>query len=167
MAIAQRIPGIDVEEFLRRQVKAVEKYSSIGKLDNISKENLKALDKLKKAGKNLTVLTSRTFPEIKHFLHKNHPLASRVEEIYHAGKSKYHKPDPRVFDQVLIDFKTRPEEAVYIGDAVVDAIASKSAGLSFVAVLESGLFSKKDFKDFRVDFFVNKFYDIVPFILAD
>ena len=165
--IAERIPGIDVDEFIRRHEKTVSKYFANGNLDAICSENLTALDKLKKAGRRLAILTSRSFSEIRHLLRKSHPLSSRVEKFYYIDNSEYLKPDPRAFGQILKHFKAEPEESIYVGDAVSDAAAARGAGLSFIAILESGLRTKKDFNKVKVDLFVKKFKDIVPFILQN
>ena len=125
------------------------------------------MDKLKKAGRRLAILTSRSFSEIRHLLRKSHPLSSRVEKFYYIDNSEYLKPDPRAFGQILKHFKAKPEESIYVGDAVSDAAAARGAGLSFIAILESGLRTKKDFNKVKVDLFVKKFKDIVPFILQN
>jgi phosphoglycolate phosphatase len=164
-AIAERIPGINVDEFIKRQEKVVADYSKNGKLDAITEINLKTLDELKKNGKKIAILTSRSLPEVRHLLHKAHPLNNRIEKIYHKDNSKYLKPDSRVFDQILHHFNVRPEECVYVGDNISDAIASKGAGLYFIAVLENGLLTKEDFKDKRVDFFADNFSNIADYIL--
>jgi phosphoglycolate phosphatase len=166
-AIVERVPGVDIREFMERVEKVMEEYSKEGKQDPITKENLHALDTLRKAGKKIAILTSRSFPEVRHLLHEAHPLSNRVEAFYHKDNSEYVKPDPRVFTQSLSHFKVLPEETVYVGDSVSDAIAAKGAGLYFISVLESELSTKEDFKGQEVDFFAQKFTDILPYILQD
>jgi len=164
-AIKDRIPGIDVTKFMEKLDRVVANYSSNGQLDSISEKNLKALDKLKNEGKKIAILTNRSLAEVRHFLQTTHPLYNRVEIIYHSDNSKFLKPDPRVFDQILTRFKTRPKECVYVGDVINDVIVAKKAGLHFIATLESGLRTKKDFEGQDVDYFANKFTDIVGYIL--
>ncbi|MEI6238667.1 MAG: HAD-IA family hydrolase [bacterium] len=165
VAIQERIPGVDQKEFMNRIGKAIEMNVKNGKMDSIPTHNYKALDLVKKSGKRLAVLTSRTFGEMRHLLELKHPINDKIEKIYHKDNSKFIKPDPRAFDQILHDFNVSPAEAVYIGDAVTDAIASKEAGLHFVAVLESGLRSKKEFEDKKVDFFAPTFVDAISYVL--
>ena len=62
-------------------------------------------------------------------------------------------------------FNVKPIEVVYVGDSLGDANAAKKAGMHFIAVLESGIRTKNDFKQFPVDFFANKFTDILKYIL--
>lgn len=150
---------------MKRIGKIMEEYAKDGKQDPITNGNLQVLDILKESGKKIAILTSRSFPEVKHLLHESHPLRTTVEAFYHKDNSTYIKPDPRVFDQILSHFHVLPIETVYVGDAISDAVAAKGAGLHFIAVLESGLRMKKDFDGQQVDFFAGTFPDIVPYIL--
>jgi phosphoglycolate phosphatase-like HAD superfamily hydrolase len=101
---------------------------------------------------------------VRHLLNNGHPIKSRIDAIYHEGNSQYLKPDYRVFNKLLYQFDLMPEECVYVGDAVTDAVAANGAGMHFFAVLESGLRAKEDFKEVKVDIFVNKFSDIIRYI---
>ncbi len=165
-AISDRLPGVDAEKFMELIEIEVERYVHNGHLDTISKENIQTLDKLKGAGKKLALLTSRSHGEVRHLLHESHPISQRIEKIYHQGNSEHRKPDPRVFDQVLSHFEAQPAACVYIGDAVTDAMAAKGAGMQFIAVMESGLRSREDFEGWNVDFYADKFPDILQYILA-
>lgn len=166
-AIVERIPGIDPVEFLKRQEEYFSKYMSESGFDSIKQENLDVLDELKQVGKKLAVLTNRSLVETKHLMHVSHPLSSRMDFFYYKDILDYHKPDPRAFDQALRYFKVEPMQTVYVGDSLGDAHAAKNAGMHFIAVLESGIRKKIDFKDIPVDFFARKFTDILPYILAN
>lgn len=74
---------------------------------------------------------------------------------------QFHKPDPRAFDELLAQHSLNPNECVYVGDSVSDAVASKQAGLKFIASLESGLRTREDFVGESVDLFIERFADIV------
>src|SRR3989344_119340 len=165
-AIAQRAPGVDVEEFMKRIEKLTSKYHATGKFDTISNENLQSLDELKKAGYKLAILTSRSIAEMRHLLHGDHPLSERIERFYHKDNSTFLKPDPRVFDQVFEDFNVTPVECVYVGDTPTDAQAAKGANMHFIALLESGLRTEEDFSEYEVDFFAKKFPDIIRMLQA-
>ena len=165
-AIVERIPGIDVKAFLIRVEQVRQRYVTEGKADSISKNNQKFLDDLLASGRMLAVLTSRTLEEIKHLLEKDHPLNSRIEKFYHKNSSEYIKPDPRVFDQILKDFSVLNNETIYIGDSFDDAKSAKSAGIHFIAVLESGLRTKESFKGFSVDFFAARLPDAMTYIMS-
>jgi phosphoglycolate phosphatase len=163
-AIVVRSPGVDVEEFKAAYHPIIADYTRTGKLDTIPEANYLALDKLIEMGKTLLVLTSRTHGELKHLLEPDHTLASRVKTFYYKDNMQYHKPDPRAFDELLADNGLTPEHCVYVGDSVGDAVASKQAGLVFVASLESGLRQKQDFAAVTVDAYIQRFPDIVGVI---
>jgi len=165
LAITERIPGIDAKEFMNRLGGYVKRFTENGTLDAIRQENLYTLQALRSKGKRIGILTSRSLPEVTHLMHPSHPLSAHVEQFYHKDNSRHLKPDPRTFEQALVDFAVLPEEAVYVGDAVTDAIAAKGAGLHFIAVLESGLRKRAEFEHEKVDFFAPKFTDIVTYIL--
>ena len=160
-AIMTRSPGIEVEAFKAAYHPIIAEYTKSGKLDTIPKANYEALDKLSAMGKMLLVLTSRTHGELKHLLEPDHLLASTIKAFYYKDNMQYHKPDPRAFDELLADNGLAAENCVYVGDSVSDAVASKKAGLKFVASLESGLRQKTDFNPEQVDKFIYKFPDIV------
>lgn len=164
-AILERIPGVDAGEFMKRVEKIIEDKVYSGALDSISEENLKVLDRLKKSDKKLAIVTSRSFIEAKHLLQDSHPLSNLVDAFYYRDNSEFLKPDPRVFNQAFVKFNVKPVECVYLGDSISDAIAAKGAGMHFIAVLESGLRTKEDFAGQNVDFFADKFTDIIDYIL--
>jgi len=49
------------------------------------------------------------------------------------------KPHPECLLKILEHFRVEPEEAMYIGDAPVDLVASRRAGVTFVAYKNPGL----------------------------
>lgn len=163
-AIIERIPGIDPVEFIKCFALEIPKAVMEGRLDNIPRENLDVLDKLLTAGKQLAVLTSRTQAELTHLLEPDHHLSTRIKRFYYKGNLPYLKPDPRAFNSIFEDFGVTPEQVVYVGDTLKDAIASKAAGTLFVAVLESGLRKKIDFKGVQVDAFAKKFTDLTDIL---
>ena len=163
-AIVERIPGINVNAFMDLHKKELPAFVKRGKADVVSKRNLIVLDSLIKRGKTLVILTSRTMHEVVHLTNKNNPLHMFIKNIYHLNNTKYAKPDPRVFDEILSDFAVRPFEALYIGDSVIDGVSAKGAGMKFIALLESGLRSKEDFSSVHVDFFAQTFPDILEYI---
>jgi len=160
-AIFDRSPGIDLEEFKRYYEPTIKHYTEEGLLDVIPEENYKALDRLLALGKSLVVLTSRTHTELKHMLDGGHELASRIETFYYRDNMQYHKPDSRAFAHIEVEHGRKPEECVYIGDSVTDAIAANGAGLQLIISLESGLRTREDFADQSVERFINVFPEVV------
>jgi phosphoglycolate phosphatase len=57
--------------------------------------------------------------------------------IQSEKQSKYHKPDPRVFDptkDILLEIDVNPKETLYIGDSLKDAEAALGAGFKFIGI---------------------------------
>lgn len=159
-AITLRSPGVDVPAFQKLLVQAQAEWVKVGRVDAIPAENLQSLDALLDAHKELFVLTSRTHGEVAHLLEPDHHLASRVKMFYYRDIMPYHKPDPRAFDSLLQENDLDPEECVYVGDALSDAIAAKGAQMHFIACLEAGIRTRKDFNSQAVDVFAKRFVDV-------
>jgi phosphoglycolate phosphatase-like HAD superfamily hydrolase len=166
MAIQERVPGINVEKFMKLLPEAHMIAVEEGNIDIVSPENIQALDKILENNLRLALLTSRSIDEANHLMHETHPLNTRMVKYYYKENSDFLKPDPRVFDKVLKDFDLKPYEIVYVGDAVSDAVAAKGAGLHFVAVLEGGIRVKEDFKHLPVDYFATTFLEATNYILS-
>lgn len=165
-AIVIRAPGIDADEFVRRQEKYFGEFMSNGNFDNIPEENLEVLRTLKEKGIKVAILTNRSLGEVKHLTHDKHPFADLLDAFYHKDNTPFRKPDPKAFDNAFRDFKFSPKEMIYAGDSVGDAAASTGAGIRSIVVLESGIRQKEDFKDYPVEFFADKFTDVLAFILS-
>jgi phosphoglycolate phosphatase len=163
-AIKERFPEINAEEFMERLEKSLPDFVTNGRVDSINEANIRTLKTLKKFGHRLAILTSRQPAEVKHLLKGEHLVNGFFEQIYHAGNLDFLKPDPRAFDQSLAYFDIKPQEAVYVGDSLGDGISAKGAGLHFIALMESGLRTKEYFAPVKVDFFANKFPDILDYI---
>ena len=61
----------------------------------------------------------------------------------------FHKPDPCVFDPVLEFAKSKkiePEQILFVGDGLVDALAASGAGLQFVGVATGPKMTIADFE---------------------
>lgn len=163
-AILERSPGINVDDFRLAYDPIIKKYVESGRLDNIPEANLKALDQLVSMGKKLLILTSRELSEVAHMLKPDHHLAGRIARFYYKEIMQYHKPDPLAFVGLLDDNGLKPREAVYVGDSLTDAEATKRAGLHFIASLESGLRKREDFVAHVPDAFINTFPEVVSVI---
>ncbi len=163
-AITTRSPGVDVENFEKLFYPTLEEFIADGRIDVVPPENYQVLDRLALAGKQIMVLTSRNYGELKHILDPDHLLSRSVTAFYHRDNMDYHKPDPRAFDKLLDAHGLSPGQCVYVGDSPSDAHASNGAGLYFVANLESGIRQEKDFVNYRVDAFIQRFPDLVEVI---
>ena len=168
-SIQERIPGINPEKFMNLFGKLAPLAIAAGKFDYVPQHNIDVLKKIKKEGKKIAVVTSRSLIELKSIMDAAHPLSGKVDMFYHRDNLEHMKPDPRVFNKALYEFDIMPIECVYVGDTLKDGFAAKNSGMDFIAVLESGLVPKYAFKNanISVDFFANRFVDILPYILQN
>ncbi|GAA3258234.1 HAD family hydrolase [Dactylosporangium siamense] len=160
-AILKRSPGLDLEHFSVLYHRTLERHIADGRLDVIPPENLQALDEFVLHGRGVFLLTSRTEDEVRHMLAPDHVLAERVSGIYHAGNTRFRKPDPRAFDELLATTAIPPADCVYVGDSPGDAVAAAGAGLHFIACLQSKVRTPADFDPRHVDAFIDTFPGIV------
>ncbi|WP_249999288.1 HAD family hydrolase [Actinoplanes sp. M2I2] len=160
-AMPRRSPGVDLDRFAELFPVAHQEYLAAGRLDVIPEENLRALDELVLAGRTVLLLTSRAEAEVRHMLAADHVLAGRVSGAYHQGNTRFRKPDPRAFDELLAETGFAPGDCVYVGDSPGDAVAAGGAGLSFIACLQSGVRSLDDFDPRHVDACIDVFPDVV------
>ncbi|WP_433282401.1 HAD family hydrolase [Micromonospora sp. CA-244673] len=160
-AMPKRSPGLDLPRFSALHRRALERHVADGRLDLIPLENLRALDEFVRHGRAVFLLTSRTEDEVRHMLEAGHVLAERVSGIYHAGNTRFRKPDPRAFDELLAATGIPPRECVYVGDSPGDALAAGGAGIHFVGCLQSGVRKPADFDSRYVDAFIDAFSDLV------
>ncbi|MEU4623931.1 HAD hydrolase-like protein [Actinoplanes sp. NPDC023801] len=163
-AMPKRSPGLDLGEFAPLFQATMERYIAEGRLDVIPPENLAALDELVLSGRTVMLLTSRTGPEVRHMLEPDHVLAERISGIWHRDNTRYGKPDPRAFDELLAHTGLSPAQCVYVGDSPGDAVAAGGAGMAFVACLQSGVRSIGDFDGRYVTASVNAFPEVVAVV---
>ena len=165
-AVPRRSPGVDVRRFAELFPILHQQYLAAGRLDVIPPENLAALDRLVAGGRTVRLLTARAEAEVRHLLEPGHVLAGRVAGAYHRGNTRFGKPDPRVFDELLAHTGCHPDQCVYVGDAPGDAMAAGGAGIRFVACLQSGIRRLDEFDPRYVTAAVDAFPEIVPVIEA-
>jgi phosphoglycolate phosphatase len=163
-AMPRRSPGVDLDRFAAVFPQWHQRYLADGRLDIIPPENLETLDRLVLDGRTVLLLTSRTEPEVRHLLEPDHVLAGRVTGAYHQGNTRFRKPDPRAFDELLAETGLRPGECVYVGDSPGDALAAGGAGIPFIACLQSGVRRLADFDQRYVTAAVGTFPEILPAI---
>ena len=161
-AMPHRSPGVDLRRFADLFPVVHREYLADGRLDVIPPENLDALDALVAAGLTVLLLTSRTEIEVAHMLTPDHVLAKRVSGAYHQGNTRFRKPDPRVFDELLAETGFTPAECVYVGDSPGDARAAGGAGIRFIACLQSGVRRLDEFDPRYVTTTIDTFPDLVP-----
>lgn len=168
-AICDRIPGIDAKEFMKQFEKLAPQAIAEGRFDTVPKRNIEVLEKIKEEGKKIAIVTSRSYIEIKAMMEPPHPLSGLIDKFYCRDNVDHLKPDPRVFNKALYEFDVMPIECVYVGDTLKDGFAANNSGMDFIAVMESRLVQPYIFKNanIQVDFFADKFTDILPYILQN
>ncbi len=107
----------------------------------------KTLEKLREAGFELHILTSRNRSSL--LLHLEQlGLRSFFTTLVGFDDIQHHKPDPRAFSGFLTKYKT--EEIIYVGDSINDVQAAKLAGIYFVGVC-TGSFPREGFEMEKAD----------------
>lgn len=162
--LQQRFPGVDEEAFMRSYETCLQQANQAGWYDTIPQKNYQALDELKSLDIHLALLSSRSQAEMQHLLQPNHPLAAFIDRFYYLENCTHHKPDGRVFDGLLKDFRVSTDQVLYVGDSVSDAQACESAGIAFVATLESGLRTKEDFKGLPISKLIIDFSELTSLL---
>jgi len=76
-------------------------------------------------------------------------LTRFFEVIVTREDTEKHKPDPEPILLACKKLGIKPEEAVYVGDALLDFQAAKNAGTGFIGFI-SGSASKEDFESLNV-----------------
>jgi phosphoglycolate phosphatase len=165
-AMPHRSPGLDLDRFADLFPVLHQRYLADGRLDVIPPENLRALDRLVEEGRTVLLLTSRAEAEVRHLLEPDHVLASRVSGAYHQGNTRFRKPDPRAFDELLAETGFHPHQCVYVGDSPGDAVAAGGAGLRFIACLQSGVRRLDEFDPRFITAAVDTFPEILPAIAS-
>jgi phosphoglycolate phosphatase len=114
---------------------------------------------LRQRGVSLAIVSTKFRYRIENIL-KRHGLCDQFDVIVGGEDVAEHKPDPSGLLLALARLGARPNEAVYVGDHVVDAEAAKRVGVPFVAVL-SGSCRKEDFADYPVYLFADMVGDLL------
>jgi phosphoglycolate phosphatase len=103
---------------------------------------------LKRHGKRLGIVSTKFRYRIEAILQREN-LRDLFDVIVGGEDVAHHKPNPEGLQRALADLQCSPEQALYVGDSVVDAETAKRAQTSFVAVL-SGVTLQMAFKDYSV-----------------
>jgi HAD superfamily hydrolase (TIGR01549 family) len=113
----------------------------------IHEDTLKVLRTLRKKGKKLGVITATNRFSFEYDLRTLGIPPKLFDYIQTEEDSRFHKPDPRVFEPTrrwLESLSVEPSQTLYVGDALHDMKAAVGAGFMFVGVA-TGLVTKKQF----------------------
>jgi phosphoglycolate phosphatase len=159
-AIVERIPGIDPDAFMNLFSEVSRKHVLEGTFDRVSDENLDVLRTLKNKGYKVVIQTSRQHCEVEYLISGESKLMPCIDGFFYQERSKYKKPDPRVFLLPSGMFEIPFSNMVYVGDAFTDVQWCRAAGVHFIASIESGLRTKEDFEKLGAKWFIKKFNEL-------
>lgn len=78
-------------------------------------------------------------------------LKRDFDYVVSALDVEHPKPDPELLQKILKRYRIRPEQAVYIGDSILDELAARAAGLHLVACRN---------KNLRADYHIDRLKDL-------
>lgn len=122
------------------------------------------------AKKLLGIVTNRSsktlYKDLERISNQNHSdFKSYFSIIVTYDKAKAKKPSKEYYDYVenlLNSYKIKKDEALIIGDSVIDYIGATQSGFAFIAIL-SGLNKKQDFLDkgLTENLIAKDFYELI------
>lgn len=115
---------------------------------------IQALEKLKENGILRAINTNRT-TSMKHVMER-FGLGPYFEMVVTALDVKNPKPHPESIGKIIEAFDLKKEEAVFVGDSVVDRQAAESAGVRFIAYKN---------KEIANDLFIESHVELLRLIL--
>lgn len=116
---------------------------------NLFKETIPLLRHLRAKGLVTGVITAASRYSFEEDMETHKIPRELFDYTQTSGDTKFHKPDPRVFDPAIFWLATqniKSNEVVYVGDGLHDMKAALGAGFSFIGV-QTGLVSAKQFKE--------------------
>jgi HAD superfamily hydrolase (TIGR01549 family) len=124
---------------------------------------VEAVKKIKNSGFKIGIITGKG----KFFLEKHLKEAgfdiNWFEAISNADTTKNHKPDPEPILYVIDKLNVKPEETLYVGDAINDYECAKNAKVEYVSVL-TGSLKREELKKLGVKNIVNSVSDLPEFL---
>lgn len=104
----------------------------------------KILAYLKNRGYYLAVASNRP-TKFSRILIRHLDIAGYFDYFLCADKLKRGKPHPEILNKIRQKFSFRPQEAVYVGDMVIDAQAGERAGIKTI-IVTTGSSTEKEIK---------------------
>lgn len=141
--------GLDTDDGCLRKTAAtsVAAWDGHVTLDPETVPMLKAL----KPTKSLALVSNYDHPPHVHKLLAKHRLTGFFDAIVVSGEVGVKKPDPRIFAPALEQTGLRPEQALFVGDAVEDIEGARAAGLAPILIQRAGAGQTEAASDFCVN----------------
>ena len=109
-----------------------------------------SVKKCKQSGFKIGIVSSKIKFFIKRHLKEANFDLNLFDAIVSAEDTEKNKPDPEPLIYACNLLNVRPEEVIYIGDALADFESARGAKIKFIGVLTGGL-DEKDFKENGVE----------------
>jgi phosphoglycolate phosphatase len=148
-------PGVDTKEFTKHYRLHVEKFKKFPGTDEMLMQLMK--------DHPLFIMTSRGEKTFYPGMKEACLNLDVFKATYHRDSLKFNKPDPRALLEVCKFQEIKPNEAVYIGDSIIDAQCALNAKLNFVAVLTGGAYPE-DFRAIGVKDIIASVAELPPVI---
>lgn len=121
------------------------------------------LQQLKAAGLRLAVFSSRKLTLVSSL--EQAGIANFFEIIVQGDEVTHHKPHPEGLFKALAGLEVSPEHAAMIGDAAVDILAGKAAGVAMTIGITHGFGTEQELKHAEPDYLVATPQQITPLLL--
>ncbi|MCX8179537.1 MAG: HAD-IIIA family hydrolase [Candidatus Aenigmarchaeota archaeon] len=148
--IVSLIPQADVELFKKTANEFLKKM--YGKIKLLGKAN-HTLKKLKSHGIKIGIVSGSNRKYADEVLKAVKLNIKLIDIRVHAEDTKMHKPHPEPILLALKKLDIAPQEAIYVGDSLLDFKAAKSAGVNFIGSL-SGVTKAEEFLSSNVVYLV-------------
>lgn len=127
------------KEYVEEGVKLFrEKYSKVYKKKTKLMPHVKeTLDYLKNKGLILSIASNKPSDFTREIL-KSFGIENSFSLILGPFEVKKLKPDPEMINKILEELKVKKEEAIYIGDMILDAETAKNAKVDCILVATGG-----------------------------
>jgi len=126
-------------------------------------EAVDAVKKLKKLDFKLGIITGKIMFFCKKHLEEVGFDIKWFDAISTVETTKRHKPHPDPLLHVMNKLNVKPEETLYVGDAISDYGCAKNAKVEYVAVL-TGCLNREELKKLGVKNIINSVSDLPEFL---
>lgn len=123
-----------------------------------------ALQKLEAKGYKTAIVTTKFRYRIEQILSK-FDANELIDIIVGAEDVKIEKPDPEGLLWAIDHLNAKKEEALYVGDSLVDARTAENAKVDFAAVL-TGTTTRDDLRSYNTSYIGENISDVCKYILT-
>lgn len=109
----------------------------------VSSDGIFAIKELKKQGYQVYVLSNWPSDSFSIVKNKNPELFDLFDGILISGDCHINKPNPAIYQQLLLQFELFPEETVFIDDQLINVLAAQQCGIHAIVCPVKGLLKKR------------------------